>query len=143
MSKKWSRWLLAIVVAALGVMQMMPVDRTNPSVESDVGAPPEVSAILRQACYDCHSHETRWPWYGKVAPSSWILARHVEKGRGDLNFSQWPVMDQEALEHAFHDIEEQLEKGKMPLRSYKWLHPEARLTEEQRALLLQWARSSL
>ena len=143
MSKKRSRWLLAVVVAALGLMQMVPVEKTNPSVESDVGAPPEVTSILRSACYDCHSHETRWPWYAKVAPASWLLARHVEKARGDLNFSQWPRMDLEALEHSFHDIEEQLEKGKMPLRSYKWLHPEARLTEAQRAVLLQWARSSL
>lgn len=120
--------------------QLIPVERTNPPVRSDLQAPAEVSALLRRACYDCHSHETHWPWYAYVAPVSWILAHHVEEGREELNFSEWPVIDLETLEHNLKDIEEQITEGKMPLRSYKLLHPEARLDDEERTRLLQWAR---
>lgn len=128
------------VLALLGVAQVIPVERTNPPVRSDVDATQEIATLLRRACYDCHSHETHWPWYGYVAPISWFLARHVEKGRGDLNFSEWPVLDFEAQNHDLHEIEEQVAKGKMPLRSYKILHPEARLDAAERARLLEWAR---
>lgn len=82
------------------------------------------------------------PWYSYVAPVSWWVADHVHHGRGDLNFSQWPVLDLEELEHSFHDIDEQIAKGEMPLKSYLILHPEARLSEEDRAALRRWARSN-
>jgi len=129
------------VLALFAVAQAIPVERTNPAARSDVQAPPEVSALLRRACYDCHSNETRWPWYSQVAPVSWFLAHHVEEGRKELNFSEWPVLDFEAQGHDLQDIEEQVSEGKMPLRTYKLLHPEARLDEAERSRLLQWARS--
>src|SRR5262245_31144538 len=112
--RRWGRWLVLGLFLAVGIAQAMPVTRTNPPVEWDVDAPAEVAAILRNACYDCHSHETRWPWYSRVAPVSWYVTRHVEKGRGDLNFSSWPRLDLEAQEHAFHDIVEQISYRKMP-----------------------------
>lgn len=136
-----SRRMIVGVVVALGIAQAIPVERTNPPVRSEVDAPAAVGAILRQACYDCHSHETRWPWYSKVAPVSWMVTRHVKTGRGDLNFSDWPRLDFEEQEHALKDIQEQVSKGKMPLRSYTWLHREARLSDAQRATLLAWARA--
>ena len=138
--RRWGRWLVLGLFLAVGIAQAMPVTRTNPPVEWEVDAPAEVAAILRSACYDCHSHETRWPWYSRVAPVSWYVTRHVEKGRGDLNFSRWPRLDLEAQEHAFHDIEEQISHRKMPLRSYTWMHAAARLTEAQRQALLAWCR---
>lgn len=130
----------AVVVALMLGIQLVPMDRTNPPVEADLAAPAPVEEILRRACYDCHSHETRWPWYSRVAPFSWWLADHVEDGRADLNFSQWPLFDFEARELFLRDIVKQLEDGTMPLRSYVLGHPEARLTNEERDLLLNWAR---
>ena len=124
-------------------MQLKQPDRTNPPVESEIVAPPEVAAILERACYTCHSNETTWPWYAYVAPVSWWVAEHVEHGRGDLNFSTWPVLDLEGLEHAFHEIDEQIEKGEMPLPSYLRMHPEARLSDEDRATLRDWAQANL
>jgi len=135
---RWSALGLGIVFLAL---QFVPVDRDNPPVERDVDAPSEVAAILRRACYDCHSHETRWPWYSHVAPLSWWIAEHVEHGRADLNFSQWPMFDLFEQGMALEDIEEQIRKGEMPLNSYLILHPEARLSKEDREVLLEWARS--
>jgi len=129
------------VAIVLALIQLIPADRTNPPVRIDVDAPDEVKEILRRACYDCHSHETRWPWYSRVAPISWWIADHVEHGRGDLNFSEWPALDFYAQELAFKDIEEQITKGEMPLRNYTILHPEARLTDDERETILRWARS--
>jgi hypothetical protein len=103
--------------------------------------PGEVQSILRRACYDCHSNETQWPWYSHVAPASWFVVRHVRQGRGDLNFSEWPVFDPEFEEYAFKDIEEQIEKEEMPLRSYTWLHTDAKLSEDDRETLIRWARA--
>src|SRR5436309_14489602 len=81
---------LRIAVGALaGVLiaaQAFRIDRTNPPVEQDVAAPAGVEALLRRACYNCHSHETVWPWYSHVAPVSWLLAHDVPEGRLELNF---------------------------------------------------------
>ncbi|NIM01898.1 MAG: hypothetical protein GTN89_13935, partial [Acidobacteria bacterium] len=89
-----------------------------------------------------HSHETGWPWYAYVAPVSWWLSHHVHDGREDLNFSQWPVLDFEKLEHNFREIDEQIAEDEMPLRSYVLLHPGARLSDQEKETLRDWARSN-
>lgn len=132
-------WIAVAVLAVFGGIQFVPTTRTNPPVQSDVAAPAAVKAILHQACYDCHSNETRWPWYSRVAPVSWLVTGHVNEGREDLNFSEWPVLDFEEQALAFKDIRKQVSGKKMPLRSYRILHPEARLTDAQRDTILQWA----
>jgi Haem-binding domain len=133
------RVLLGSLVALVAI-QFIPVERSNPPVRLEVQAPPEVAAVLRRACYDCHSNETKWPWYAHVAPMSWLLSAHVRSGRGDVNFSEWPALDTELQALAFDDIRKQIEQRKMPLWSYLLLHPEARLTEADRRTLLGWAR---
>lgn len=136
------RWAGLAIVVLLLAMQLFPVERTNPPVGLEVEAPTEIRSILRKACYDCHSHETHWPWYSYVAPVSWWIVDHVDDGRGDLNFSDWPAFDFEAQKLSFHDIEEQITTGEMPLTSYKLLHPPARLDASERRLLVDWARSN-
>ncbi len=79
--------LAAAVVLIAG--QFVPAKRTNPPVQGVLVAPPEIEATLRRACYDCHSNETRWPWYSRVAPLSWFIVRDVEVGRKEINFSEW------------------------------------------------------
>ena len=81
-----TRGLVALGVILLAA-QLVPVDRSNPPVQGEVAAPSEVRAILRRACYDCHSNAVRWPWYGRVAPVSWLLERDVREGRKEVNFS--------------------------------------------------------
>lgn len=134
------RLLLAAAVFA-AVIQVIPARRTNPPVRADVRAPADVKGILRRACYDCHSHETRWPWYSRVAPVSWWVVSHVNEARGDLNFSEWPSFDPELAGMALRDIDTQVAAGKMPLPSYAILHPGARLSEDERQTLIRWARS--
>ena len=129
-----------VLLLAAAAIQMVPVDRTNPPVVSDVDAPAEVKEVLRRACYDCHSNQTDWPWYSHVAPLSWFVADHVRVGRKDLNFSEWPAFDRELQELAKADIREQVAGGTMPLTSYTWLHPEARLTDAEREVIVAWTR---
>src|SRR5450759_484008 len=94
-SQKLWRTLAGAVVVALGAIQLIPVDRTNPPVQKEMPAPPDVQAILRRSCYDCHSNETVWLWYSKVAPISWLVSRDVRQGRRELNFSDWTASEKQ------------------------------------------------
>ena len=127
-----------VVLAVLLVLQLVPVDRDNPPAKLQIPAPPEVQAVLERSCYDCHSNQTRWPWYSYVAPASWFVAEHVHDGRGDLNFTEWPLMDTEAQQFYLGEMKKQLEQRNMPLRSYLLLHWQARLSDAERDLLLAW-----
>ncbi|MDH5429724.1 MAG: heme-binding domain-containing protein, partial [Nitrospirota bacterium] len=82
------RVVVGMAIVLIGI-QFIPVNRTNPPMEEEIVALPDVKAILKRACYDCHSNETIWPWYSQVAPASWLLAWDVAEGREELNFSTW------------------------------------------------------
>jgi len=137
MTKKKKALMAAVVL--LAALQLVPVDHDNPPVTGEVDAPAEVLAVLRRACYDCHSNETVWPWYTKVAPFSLLAAHDVEEGREYLNFSEWDQLGAEERAHAREETWEEVEEGEMPLWFYTPLHPEARLTAEDEALLQDWA----
>ena len=138
--RKVTRWFFWLAVLGLGVIQLLPVDRVNPPVTGEISAPDEVMAVLRSSCYDCHSNETRWPWYSKVAPVSWRIAQHVRMGRERLNFSQWQSLLAEDQEEAREEIWEAVEKGAMPLSDYLRMHPQAVLTDPQREALRRWTQ---
>jgi hypothetical protein len=137
--KKVYKWAFSLVMLVLILIQFVPVDRTNPPVSGEIVAPDPVMEVLRSSCYDCHSNETRWPWYSRVAPVSWRISEHVLSGRGDLNFSEWQAMDAEDQDHAREEIWEKVERGAMPLSDYLRMHPEAVLTDSQREALRRWA----
>lgn len=137
--RKLLRILGALLLAAFIAIQFKSIDRSNPPVEGDVGAPPEVAAILRRACYDCHSHETVWPWYSRVAPASWLLEHDVLDGRKHLNFSKWSGYDARRREHKLEEIVELTAAEEMPPWFYLPLHSEAKLSDADRAVLAKWA----
>ena len=139
--KKLLKLLGLAAAAGFLLIQLVPAERTNPPIEADLEAPADIKAILRRACYDCHSHETRWPWYSYVAPTSWYVTNHVEEARGDLDFSAWPRFDLEAQAEALEEIGEQVSKGKMPLSSYLLLHRDARLDPAERERIVSWAKT--
>lgn len=128
----------AIAVAAL--IQLVPVRRDNPPVRSEVEAPRPVKAILERSCYDCHSNRTRWPWYSHVAPVSWLVAHDVHEGRDEVNFSDWPAFDFEKQDDLLEHIGKQVDRRKMPLPIYLSMHPRARLSDEERRIVVDWAR---
>jgi hypothetical protein len=134
--------LVGAVVVILIAIQLVPVDRTNPPVVADFDGPSQVRAVLKASCYDCHSHETSWPWYSRVAPVSWLVAHDVEEARDHLNFSQWGSYEPKRRAKLAEEMWEEVEEGEMPLTSYLLAHPGARLSEASRAILRDWSLAS-
>ena len=126
------------VVAAGLLIQLIPAGRSNPERRETPDAPPAVVALLQRACYECHSNETIWPWYTKVAPFSWLAVHDVEEGREHVNFSEWSSYSIEDQEHIREEVWEEVEEGEMPLWFYKPLHPEAELSPDEMELLRAW-----
>ena len=106
-----------------------------------VEASDQVKNIMRTACYDCHSMETQYPWYTWVTPVSWFVFDHIEHGRDELNFSEWASFEKRRKVHKLKEIAEEVAEGEMPLESYTPMHPEAKLTQEQRDVLITWAKN--
>ena len=138
------KYILPITLAVLLLIQLIRIYKTNPPVDPKLDfkaaahPPAEVLSLIRGACYDCHSDETRYPWYSNVAPVSWWLKHHVNEAKEHFNFSTLGILKPEDLKWALGTAGEELRKGNMPLGSYTWMHPEARLSAEQRALLAHW-----
>jgi len=128
--------IIALVILVAG-MQLIPVKRTNPGVVSDFDGPAAVKAILQRSCYECHSNETRWPWYSYVAPVSWLVAHDVKEGREHLNFSNWAPL--KAIIYIHQEIYAEVSEGKMPLKAYLLAHPDAAVSPEELAILKDWA----
>jgi hypothetical protein len=139
MKRIWARRILVASIVVFVGIQLVPVQRTNPPVISEIGVQPEVHAILKRACYDCHSNETRWPWYSHVAPVSWLLARDVSTGRRHMNFSAWGSYTPDKQDSKIQEIWEQVSQDQMPLWFYRPMHPDAKLTDADRAVLKAWA----
>lgn len=137
MKKQLTRFALLVLVLWLGI-QLVPVDRDNPPTKAVIPAPAEVRMVLERSCFDCHSNETRWPWYSYIAPASWFVAEHVHDARKDLNLTEWPLFDTEAQQFFLGEMRKQLEAETMPLDSYLLLHWDARLSDAERSQLLAW-----
>lgn len=128
---------IAFIVVLLVGIQFIPVERTNPPVQSDIDAPLEVKAILKKACYDCHSNETNWVWYTKIAPMSFLAVKDVNDGRKHLNFSEWGSYT-DKTEKMMEEIWEEVREEKMPPWQYRIVHSEAKLTQEEKGILRNW-----
>ncbi|MBL9037309.1 MAG: heme-binding domain-containing protein [Archangium sp.] len=126
-------WATGVALAGLALLQVVPYGRehTNPPVVQEPAWPsPDVRALAVRACFDCHSNETRWPWYSHLAPVSWLVQRDTDEGRRALNFSEWNTPQRDADEAA-----DEIREDEMPPAIYRPAHPEARLTPEERTLL--------
>ena len=101
--------------------------------------PDPVVSTLRRACFDCHSNETRWPWYSRLPIASWLIERDVTAGRGQLNFSRWGQYNKFVRAELLDKVCERVTAGEMPLRPYLMLHSEARLSKADVTGLCEWA----
>ena len=108
-------------------------------ISSKFAVPLEVKRVLQNACYDCHSNRTRYPWYAEIQPVGWWLAAHVKDGKAHLNFSEFATYSSKRTVDKLDQISDEVSQQAMPLPSYKWGHPEARLTADQMKLLTDWA----
>lgn len=136
-------WALASLALLLVLVQLIPVAHENPPVTADLAAPAEVRAVVRTSCYGCHSNETVWPWYSRVAPASWLVAYDVREGRAELNFSEWESQPSPRRQRKLEEMREEVGEGAMPPWIYLLAHPEARLAPEGRAALFGWIDASL
>ncbi len=136
--------LLGVIV----VIQLIRPDQSNPPIDPALDIrqvlqpPADVHAVLKDACYDCHSNETQYPWYSQIAPVSWWLADHIQEGREHLNFSTFGNLAMKDRAEAMEEAAEEVQKGEMPLASYTWTHPAARLNADQRNLLVNWLNAN-
>jgi hypothetical protein len=133
--------ILALILIFIGI-QFIPVEKTNPPVKSDLGAPDNIASILRASCYDCHSNETEWPWYSSVAPVSFLVAGDVVEGREHLNFSEWDNYSSKEQSELLAEMIEEIEKEAMPLTSYTFTHPNAKLDPYRINLLKEWVNTT-
>ena len=125
---------MGVVVVGLlgfGAIQLVPVQRTNPTVIKEPNwDSPETRALAVRACFDCHSNETKWPWYAYVAPVSWLVSKDTMEGRRELNFSDWRGT------RRADRITREISSGKMPESKYLIMHPEAKLTDAEKQALI-------
>jgi hypothetical protein len=141
MLKKILILLLALVIIAQFIR---PAKNVSAVVgPNDIAAkhpvPANVAALLKRACYDCHSNNTKYPWYAEVQPAGWWLASHVKDGKRHLDFSEFAAYAPKRAKTKAGEIVDEVEEGKMPMKSYTLMHPEARLTPEELKLITAWA----
>lgn len=133
----------ALIVFVLMQFYRPPLNESGPEAyavfEEETQPNQEIRTLLESACYDCHSDHTRYPWYNQIAPVSYWLAQHVDEGKEHLNFSDWESYSPKKKDHKLEEIAEEVKGSEMPLREYTWTHEQARLTPEQRKLLVEWA----
>ena len=132
---------LGIFVVALIGAQLVPLQRTNPPVVQDIPTPLEVKAILKASCYDCHSNETVWPWYSKLAPVSWLVSNDTIEGRQRLNFSTWNQYIPEQQAELVASCMKRIRRGSMPPWFYTIKHATGKISPEKLAILEAWAAS--
>lgn len=141
------RSLLGAACALFAVAQMVPVDSGAPApdalkLEAALSVPPPVAQTLNRACKNCHSYETEWPWYAKLAPASWVVAYDVQKARKVMNFSEWHKRPYPAI-GALTASCSGVQSNRMPPERYLLLHPEARLSAQEKESLCQWTRDAI
>jgi hypothetical protein len=141
--------IIWIIVIAILIIQFLPVSypkvvKENPNDlirNSEISD--EVIHILKTSCYDCHSNETRYPWYAYVAPVKWLVIRDVDLGRKDLNFSEWDNMKPRDKIKLLNAISEEIEGDNMPLLIYTITHRSASLDDEHKTLIIDWTEEMM
>jgi len=127
------------IIAVLVAIQFIPTKKTNPKTDKryEIKAPKEIMTLFKRACYDCHSNETKWPWYSNIAPASFYIAKHVNDGRAWLNFSEWEKYDPNKKRKLKKEIFRAVALA-MPLPMYLLAHKDAKLTEEEKDKIRAW-----
>jgi len=140
--------IVLAVIALLVIIQFFRIDKSHPPIDQKkdfitfTKAPAEIGTLVKNACYDCHSYETKYPWYFNVAPVSWLLKNHVNEGRRHVNFSLWRDYDKEKQAKRLDHCTEMINEGEMPLSAYVMMHSEADLSAAQKKELTDYFDST-
>lgn len=141
------RILIAILIIFIAIQFIRP-DRniSGKILQTDISKtfniPGDVHNLLKNACYDCHSNNTNYPWYSNIQPVGWFLADDVKNGKAQINFSEFGSLSKRRQISKLRGIETQIKDDAMPLPTYRLMHEDARLTDAQKELLINWIRKT-
>ena len=144
---KFLKKILLLLFVAFVIAQFFGPEKNQGNLASiepflvETNPPEDVKLILKTACFDCHSDYTSYPWYNNITPVNYWMAGHVDHGKEELNFSNWPDYSLKRKDHKLDEVIELVEKKEMPLNSYTWTHNDAKLTDEQISNIVSWASS--
>jgi len=118
--------------------EILETDFTNTFVVSE-----QIQNILEVSCYDCHSNNTKYPWYNKIQPIRWILEDHINEGKEELNFSEFGSYSKRRMKSKLKSIISQIDDNEMPLSSYTIIHRDAKLTDVEKQQVIEWVNNKL
>lgn len=142
---KWYKKILpAVLVVFIAIQFIQPAHNSSgqalpTDITKTIRVPDTVLNIFKKACYDCHSNNTRYPWYVYIQPTGWIMARHIRNGKDNLNFSDFGSYSQRKQANKLRAIETSIKEGSMPLPAYTIMHSDAKLSAEDKKLITDWA----
>ena len=116
--------------AKAGIHQLYPISDT-------------VQAILKAACYDCHSNNSAYPWYAEIQPLGWSINKHIVNGKAELNFDEFGTYSKKKRKTKLMAIASQIQDDEMPLNSYRWLHSDANLSNAEKQMLINWTAATI
>lgn len=136
--------LLTLLIVFIVIQFIQPARNVNnqeiaSGITKQFTVPTNVENLLRLSCYDCHSNNTRYPWYANIQPMGWLLADHIKEGKAELNFDEFASYSKRRQLSKLKSIASSVKDGSMPIASYTWMHSDAKLSAEKRALIINWA----
>jgi len=139
--------LLAVGIVLIIIQFIQPAHNTSvqilaTDISKTVSISDSVKALLKITCYDCHSNNTTYPWYSNIQPMGWLMAKHIKKGKDELNFSEFGSYSSRRQLSKLNGIANSLKDNIMPLSSYKMIHKNAQLSTNEKILLVNWAQQS-
>ena len=143
----YKKILLAILIVFIAIQFMQPAHNKSgmvlpADITKTLNVPDKVLDIFKNSCYDCHSNNTRYPWYVNIQPMGWMMARHIRNGKENLNFSEFATYSKRKQANKLRAIETSIKDGSMPISSYTIMHTDARLSKEDTTVIIKWAANA-
>lgn len=139
-----------VILIVLVAIQFIPYEKNEGKIaehpiSGSYNIPDNVNKLLINACNNCHTNKSEYPWYASIEPVGYWLNNHIQEGKGDLNFDEFTNRSLAWQNHKFEEIIEMVEEKEMPLESYTYfgLHPEANLSDAERQVIIDWAKDQM
>ena len=138
--------LIGLLLLAVIIQLLQPTKNISDGpFENDISkaylVPVDIQNVITQKCYDCHSNNTQYPWYIHIQPIGWWMASHIKEAKDELNFSEFKTYDKKKADHKLEEVMEVLEDGAMPIKSYLWIHSDAKVSPEEVKAINTWIQS--
>lgn len=136
--------IIGLLIVFIAIQLIRPARNSSGPVKAGdlthaIAVPDRVLDILKNSCYDCHSNNTRYPWYVNIQPMGWMMARHINEGKENLNFDEFGSYSKRKRANKLRAIATSITDGSMPITSYTIMHTDARLNKEQATMINDWA----